>query len=70
MNTSAEATLPSASRLGLVEMLVLAFLIAAVTVGAVMSAKLLQKRALASNAVNATIQFQPPPNNPTLTRPV
>jgi hypothetical protein len=51
-------------------MLVLALLLAVVALGAVFSARLLQKRVLASNAVTATLLIQEHPNNPTPTRAV
>lgn len=73
MNPSGHVSPPLVARQGapsLIEMLVLAFLLAAVAVGAVMSAKLLQKRVLASNAVTATLQIQQLSINPTLTRSV
>ncbi len=73
MNPSASVSASPAVRQGTlspIEMLVLAFLIAAVAVGAVMSAKLLQQRVRASNPLTATLSLPTLLANPPLTRPV
>ena len=71
MNPSAQASTPPAVRQHFLtpgEILVLAFLIAAVAMGAVMSARLLQKRVLASYAETSTLPIQEHPNNSSPTR--
>ena len=73
MNSSAPVSAPATARQGSLapaEMLVLALLLAVAALGAVFSARLLQKRVLASNAVTATLLIQEHPNNPTPTRAV